>query len=212
MKLSLGQQDGIAVLEVKGAIDIRNFQVLKAGLSKLLRDGRNRIILSLEECDNLDSDVIREIAILNVFARELAGQIMIASSNEALKGSVLNFSKPPVIPILGSVAQGVEFFQKQKPDVEESEDAVELRKKLEAKEKEVEALQAKIKLLDPGEVQKARALAAEANARADMLEEQLEKLLESRKQPVDASGFLAKIEALEETVKKLSVPAAGAKA
>jgi anti-anti-sigma factor len=210
MKISLGQQDGIAVLEVKGAIDIRNLQVLKAGLSKLLRDGRNRIILNLEDSDTLDSDVIREIAILNVFARELAGQILITSTNETLKENILNFSKPPVVPFLPTIALAVEYFQKQKPETEDSpEDAAELRKKLELKEKEVEALLAKIKMLDPSELQRARSATVEAQARADLLKAQLEKLLLERRAPVDASGFIAKIDALEETVKKLSAPTGG---
>lgn len=207
MKLSLGQQDGVAILEVKGAVDIHNFQVLKAGLSKLLRDGRNRIILNLEECENLDNDVLREIAILDVFARELSGHIVISSSNEAVKQAVLNFSKPPVIPFLATIQLAVEYFQKQKPDTEESlEDAAILKNKLEAKEKEVEALLAKVKTLDPGELQKVRAMSVEAQSRADMLQTQLDALLLERRKPVDAAGFLAKIEALEETVKKLSVP------
>lgn len=205
MKLTLGQQEGIAILEVKGAVDSHNFQVLKAGLSKLLRDGRNRIVLSFEECENLEADVIREVAILDVFARELAGQIVISSSNEKLKESVLNFSKPPVIPFLTSVSQAVDFFQKQRPETEDAvEDAAELKKIIEAKDKEIEALKAKLQLLDPSELKRVRADKAEAEARAGMLEEQLEALLAQRKAPIDASGFIAKIEALEETVKKLT--------
>lgn len=205
MKLTLGQQDGIAVLEVKGAVDSHNFQVLKAGLSKLLRDGRNRIVLNLEECENLDADVMREIAILDVFARELAGKIVISSSNEKLKENVLNFSKPPVIPFLATVAQAIDFFQKQQPDAEDVvEDVAELKKMIEAKDKEIEALKAKVQLLDPSELKRVRADKAEAEARATMLEEQLEALLAQRKAPIDATGFVAKIEALEETVKKLT--------
>ena len=63
-------------------VDLGNdgIAVLKAGLTKLLQNGKNRIIVHLFDCESLSSDVIRELAILDVFARELSGKIVLVSN------------------------------------------------------------------------------------------------------------------------------------
>lgn len=205
MKISLEHKEGVAFLNVSGSVEAQQFQVLKAGLSKLLRDGKNRIVVNFTDAQNLGGEVIREIAILDLFARELAGRIIIVSSSAELKESVLSFSKPPVIPFLSTPEQAQEYFKKLKPDEEEGGESVaELKKQLEAKNKEIEALQAQIKLLDPKELQKARLEKSDALAKVKLLEEQVESLFNEKGKPVDAEGFMEKITSLEDNVKRFS--------
>lgn len=205
MKIALRHDSGIAILDISGEVSPQEFTVLKAGISKLLRDGKNKIILNLTDAKTLDSDVIREVAIVDLFARELAGRIIIASTDPDLKTNVLNFSKPPVIPFLASVELALDFFKKMAPDAADAEEsAEELRKTIAAKEKEVEALRAQMKALDPAQITKLKGEKAELLAKCRAYEKQIESLLKGRRDPVDASGFLDKILTLEDTVKKLS--------
>jgi anti-anti-sigma regulatory factor len=204
MKVALRHEDSVAILEVSGSVDVHNFQVLKAGITKLLRDGKNRIILSLVSAEELESDVLRELAIIDVYARELSGKIVLSAPSEELRESVKIFAKPPVIPILSSVELGLDYFKKSAPVEEEESDPEILKEAIKAKEKEVAALEARLKLIDPKEAIQLRAANAELKAKVGLLEQQVEELLNSKRQPVEAEGFLEKITALEETVKQLS--------
>lgn len=204
MKIALRNQDGLAILDVSGEIDEHSLKVLKAGLSKLLRDGRNRIVLNLLDAKEIQGEVLREIAILDVFARELSGKIVLASNDAQLKESVRTFSKPPVIPILETVEHALEFFQKQSSEEADSEDPAELHRMLEAKDKQIAALESRLKLQDPQEARQLRAEKAELSAQVKTLMEQVEALTKEKFQPIDAEGFLEKIATLEAAVQDLS--------
>lgn len=209
MKLSLRQEDGVSVLEVSGAVDAQNFQVLKAGISKLLRDGKNRIVLQVVDADQIPSDVMRELAIVDVFARELSGKIVLASENEKLKESVRAFAKPPMIPILSTVALCLEYFRNLSADDEEGGESVEeLKKSIAAKDKAIAALEGRIKQMDPKELQALRNDKAALQSKVTLLETQVAEFVKARRDPGDVAGFLEKITFLEDSVKKLS---AGAK-
>jgi anti-anti-sigma regulatory factor len=206
MKLTLRQDESVAILEVAGAIDSHNFLVLKAGVTKLLKDGKNRIVLSLLDATELQGDVIRELAIIDVFARELSGKIIIASTSKELKENVKQFSQPPIIPILSSLEQALDFFRRAQSAAEDEEDVASVRKRLEAKTLEAESLAARLKQLDPKEVSDLRASNAELKGQLQLLQEQVDQLLREKRIPGDVEGFLEKIDALEATVKRLSLP------
>ncbi len=206
MKVNLRQEESVSILEVSGPLDHHNFQVLKAGITKLLRSGKNRIVLSLIDATALESDTLREIAIIDVYARELAGKIVLASGSEELKESVKLFAKPPVIPILSSVELAIDYFKKAEPLAEEEEDVGALKAKLEAKAKEVEALEARLKLQDPKEMNELRSANAELKAKISLLEGQVDQMVKEKRQPVDAEGFLEKVATMEDMIKRLSAP------
>lgn len=212
MKIALREAEGISILDVSGEIDPHNFQVLKAGLSKLLKVGKNRIALHFVDADKIAGELLREIAILDVFARELSGQIILVSSNQQMKDTVRTFAKPPVIPILSSVELAVDYFKKALSDEEEgAESAADLKKELDARAKRIAALEAQIKQLDPKEILKLRAANAELVSKVKLLEGQVEDFIRRQRDPVEAEGFLEKISALEDSVKKLSAGAGAAK-
>ena len=167
----------------------------------------NKIILNLSETKKLDSDVIREVAIIDVFARELSGRIVLSSTDPELKNNILTFAKPPVVPFLASVDLALDYFKKMTPDADSEESSEEVRKALAAKEKELEALKAQVKSLDPAQITKLKSEKTELQTRCKQLEKQVETMLKNKRDPVDASGFLEKITTLEDTVKKLSASA-----
>jgi len=207
MKLALRQEENASILEIQGAIDIHNFAVLKAGLTKLFQNGKNRIVLNIKEGDELSSEVIRELAILDVFARELSGKLVMVSESPDLKRKVQTFAKPPLVAILPSVAKAVEYLRDLDllEGDEGGENFAEVTAQLEAKTIQVSALEAQLKQLDPKETQKLRTENSELKEKLQLLEAQVGELLGgNRKQPADAEGFLEKFEALEDSLRRLS--------
>ncbi|MGZ3651170.1 MAG: STAS domain-containing protein [Bdellovibrionota bacterium] len=206
MKIALRQENHCSVLDIQGDIDIHNFAVLKAGLSKLFASGKNRIVLNIVDGENLSSDVIRELAILDVFARELSGKLVLVSEKADLKQKVTSFAKPPVVAILPTVAKAVEYLQDL--DVLEGDEAgestTELAAQLEARTAEVAALKAQLSQANSADAQNLRQENATLKDKVALLESQVGELAAKRRQPVDAEGFLEKYEALEETIRKLS--------
>jgi anti-anti-sigma regulatory factor len=203
MKLALRQVDGVSILDVSGPVDLASFQVLKAGISKLMRDGKNRIVLQITDADQIPSEVMRELAIVDLFARELSGKIILASANEKLKENVRAFAKPPVIPILSTVELCLEYFKNLTDEEEGGESSAEQKKALDAKEKEITALNARLKQLDPAEIQKVRSEKAELQMKVTLLESQVAEFIKHQRDPGDVAGFLEKITFLEDNVKKL---------
>lgn len=204
MKLALRQEDTVSVLEVSGNVDAKNFAILKAGITKLLRDGKNRIVLSFLDASELESEVIRDLAIIDVYARELSGKIILVSANPDLKESVRLFAKPPVVPILGSIDQAIDYFKKSQPGVEEEEEVTALKQQLQEKDQMIQSLESRIQLQGPKEAADLRAKNAELMGKLRLLEEQVALLTKEKRRPMDEEGFLEKILSLEDAVKKLS--------
>lgn len=214
MKLALRQEENCSVLEIQGSIDAQNFAVLKAGLTKLFQNGKNRIVLHIVSPNDISTDVIRELAILDVFARELSGKLVLASENEDLKAKVSSFAKPPIVAILPSVAKAVEYLREASAGEESGEASEEVLAQLEAKNKQIAALEAQVKQADPAAVNALRAENAELKDKVKLLETQIADILSKRKKPEVVEGFFEKIEALEESLRKISgekAAAAGAK-
>ena len=205
MKLQLEQLEGVVFLAITGTVEARDVQVLKAGLTKILRDGKNRIVVCFEELEKLDSEVVREISVIDLTARELAGQIAIVSSVKSVGEAIKNFAKPATLPFFETKEKALDFFQKKKPDEEDaSETTAALKNQLAAKDKEISSLKDQLKMLNPAEVKKLRVEKIELASKVSILMEQLEDLMLKRKMPTDIEGFVGTIEALEDTVKQLT--------
>jgi len=205
MKLSLAAKNGISILNIAGPIDIQNFKILKAGITKIFKDGKNNILLNLHAVERIESDVLREITILDITARELSGRIAISCDNPETKQSIINFSKPPVIPIFANDDQALDFFAKLNQDNEvEPGDAEALKKALDAKEKEVEALKEQIKILDPAVVQQLRVDNQTIIALNKDLEQRLKDMVIIRRSPPDEASYMDKIAILEKTLEDLT--------
>jgi hypothetical protein len=115
MKLKLEVVRDVNVLVAAGPIEPANFAVLKAGIRKLFKDGKNKIILELPDSSTFSPEILREIAVLNLLASELAGQIVLAGIAPMTRAKIDAFSKPPVVRSFPDRATAVEFFH-PKPD------------------------------------------------------------------------------------------------
>ncbi len=119
MKLKLTEEKGIHVLEVKEEVDLKNFQILKAGISKLLKDGRNRMILDFSDTPSIDSACLRELAELNLIARELSGEIMLASLSPFIRSNVENLGKPNALTCFPSKEDAIAIYERMGKEPEE---------------------------------------------------------------------------------------------
>lgn len=126
MKLTLEKLRELTVLKVAGEISSDELNVLKAGIQKFFRDGKNKIVLDISEVPDLTTPVIREVAILNILAAELAGSVIFAGVKPNHKIKLQAFSKPASFKFFESVQSAKDFllappqeippeFQQKKP-------------------------------------------------------------------------------------------------
>ncbi len=59
MKLTLADQEGVTVLTGTGEITEHDIQVLRAGLTKLFKSGKNRVVVDIPEADKLPPEILR---------------------------------------------------------------------------------------------------------------------------------------------------------
>lgn len=121
MKLELGREGNIEILKVTGPISTENLQVLRAGVTKLLRAGRNRIVLQMLGPQTWEAEVMRELAALNLLARELAGDVVLAGLDAQARAKVKGFAKPPAIPFFEDVAAAVDSLRPKSKQASEAD-------------------------------------------------------------------------------------------
>ncbi|RYZ95989.1 MAG: anti-sigma factor antagonist [Proteobacteria bacterium] len=211
MKVQLSNEGAVAILGVTGEIDMHSFEVLKAGISKLFRSGKNRIVLNLEDATEISGEALRELAILDVFARELSGKIVLSATSPELKESVRLFSKPPVIPIVSTVAQALEVFTRLSDAANADPETLGAwMKRAETAEAALLAAQDALAQHNPKALAELRADAETLRTKITVLESQVEALTLETRRPVSDEGFLEKIAALEDSVKRLGAGASPA--
>ncbi len=111
MKLNLAKDRGVDVLTASGAIEARDAAVLKAGVGKLIRDGKNQIAIEIAEA-RVPPELIRELIALDLIARELSGRVVVVASQKQLRTEIENFARPVTLSSFESRAQALEFFDK----------------------------------------------------------------------------------------------------
>ena len=77
MKIHLTQESGVQILSVTDAVVDQNVQVLKAGVTKLLKNGHNRIILELLNPKEVVPSALEGISLFHPLARQLAGDLVV---------------------------------------------------------------------------------------------------------------------------------------
>ncbi len=110
MKLKLDAIRDISVLVAEGAITPENFAILRAGIKKLFKDGKNKIILELPESGTFTPVLLRELATLNLMAAELSGSIVLAKIAPLTRAKIEAFSKPPAVRCFADREVATEFF------------------------------------------------------------------------------------------------------
>ena len=61
MKLKLGTEKDVAILEVSEEVNTQNVTILRAGIMKLLNSGRNKIVINLTETQKLSIEVLKDV-------------------------------------------------------------------------------------------------------------------------------------------------------
>ena len=120
MKLQLRSDKNIEFLKVEGEITPRDVQVIRAGLTKVLGAGKNRIIVELMNAEQVPPEALREIAKLDLLARELSGRILLTGVNPGLRAQIAQFAHPPVIPCFESSEEAVRYLVEGEKKPEET--------------------------------------------------------------------------------------------
>jgi hypothetical protein len=187
MKLKLENSRDINILQATGAITSENLAVLRAGIKKLFRDGKNKIVLELPDSDSIAPDVLRELAVLNLLASELAGQIVLAAISPLTRSKIESFSNPPAVRCFDSREKAIQYFH---PSVAEEEaiqddpDTV-LAKKEEIRDREINEL---------GDLRK-RLVELESENRE--LHRRIQEIVIARRDPPDLEAWKTRVDSLE---------------
>jgi anti-anti-sigma regulatory factor len=111
MKLTLVRNQGIEVLTSTGEISTRDLQVLKAGITQLLKSGKNRIVIDLPEASRIPGEILGEIAQLDLLARQLSGRIVLSGVSAQVREQIARFAQPPVLECFATVADALTHFK-----------------------------------------------------------------------------------------------------
>lgn len=110
MKLALTSEKSIPVLTVSEGITEHDIQILRAGITKLFKSGRNKIILEVPGLDSMPGEVIRQLSTFDILARELSGRLVVAGVSQALKTKIEVFANPPTVLTFENRGEALEFF------------------------------------------------------------------------------------------------------
>jgi hypothetical protein len=115
LKLSLRSLNGVEILTGSEEISSRVIQVLRAGITRLMKSGKNRIVFEVPSAEKLPPDVLREISQLDLLARELSGRVILAGNSPVLRQQIVRFAQPPIIECFDSVTAAIQYFAPPKP-------------------------------------------------------------------------------------------------
>ncbi|MFL5815275.1 MAG: hypothetical protein ACJ763_16990 [Bdellovibrionia bacterium] len=111
MKLKLRAENDIQILTIAELDSSQNVDVLRAGITQIFKNGKNRIILELAEPKLISAELLRELGRLKLLANELAGDIVLSGLDPDTKQKVDNFSKPPFAISFLTTPQAVNYFK-----------------------------------------------------------------------------------------------------
>lgn len=212
MKLKAYQKNDVAVLEVSGPMIPQELPVLKAGIGKYFRSGKNKILLDLRKTEELPVFCLKELVKLHLLASELSGAIVIAGKSEAVKKVIQSYSTPPPLRYFEEIDQAIQSFsladaesvlkdaEPPKPaaapvpgTLPAAQDTVRLREL----EKENAILRGRVQNADTDASKKLRAENSELKTAVNAMEAEIRELVRFRKTPVDPGAYKSRILQLE---------------
>lgn len=206
MEISLKEIYGIQVLSVAGTLSAHNVKVLNAGITKLFKSGKNKIVLNFSKLPDLETESVREIVQLNTVARELAGELVLTGLSKQLKDRVSTFAKPPILMSFDTDEQAVEFLRGQKVHFSGSPEA---EAALKQKDQEIAELKKKIEALDPAKFQSMVADKSNAERENQWLHSQLDEFLKVERKPPTPTAAEEKLKELEKRIEDIVHGTAG---
>lgn len=189
LKILLKEQNGIQVLTVMSPISSEDFKIVRAGLIKLLRDGKNRIDVHFESTEAVELSVINELKALNAPARELAGEIVVSATHDLCRKSLMAHVDPKELTVCESVEQAIQQLNRKPAQSEESQLIQKLKEQVLSQER--------------GEMGKLRAENERLRAENERLVEAVEKMMIDRATAFDSQGFAEQISVLEKKIEAL---------
>lgn len=115
MKVALEPASGnrpYPTLKLEGPLSAHTIQVLRAGVSKLLRDGKNRLVIHLLNANDFDSSALQALGQFNALARELAGEITLSGLEASQRQLVDSFGKPAAIRSFATLEEAMSYLAK----------------------------------------------------------------------------------------------------
>lgn len=202
MKLELDHHENIAILNVSGEVDARQGEILLAGVKRLLRDGKNKILLVMKEVKSIDPDALRELAVLNITAKELSGRIAIVHRQS--DDTFANFSSPPVIDLFHERDEATEFLKNyvQEADQQDDDYIPALKEKIFERDKKIRALEKQLEIVSAENVAGLREENARLKKQNEILQTRTFDMIGENRLPRDAESLKLKIKALERSVRQ----------
>lgn len=189
---------------ISGAMDDRSFDVLTAGIKKLLRDGKNRLILELLDTGKLESRFIREIIGLNFLAQELDGQLVVRTEDAQALFWLMHFTRSKSIHFFQKKEDAIKKFEESgTPNEKEEKPAVELESALQTKDNELLILKKQLQDKEGGEMGQLRKENAQLKEANTKFTEVVEDLMKKRREPSDITTCQEKVKVLETRIEEL---------
>lgn len=200
MKLRLNQERDISILDVLEEVSVQNVSVLRAGVSKLLHSGKNKIILNLVDAKHLAMEVIKEIVSLHLIASELKGEILLVGQADMVRQAIKSFATPPPVRCFATKEAALGAFEQEKPRPvisDKPDPFAEYKAQIAKLEAENKSLKGKLEGRNSDETKKLKQEHSQLQQHAKTLEEQLHALIKERKKPFQMDSLETKISQLE---------------
>lgn len=100
----------VSVMAVKGRVDSETAPELDTALSKLLADGRNKIVLNLQGVEYLSSAGLRALVKALKGSQSSGGDVRLASVSEPIKGILLTIGMMQMFKMFSTNEEAVVGF------------------------------------------------------------------------------------------------------
>jgi anti-anti-sigma regulatory factor len=175
---------------------------MKAGIGKLLRTGKNKMILDLAAATGIQTAGVLELGRLNQMAGELEGEIVVIATQPGLISDLGKALPPQKITCTTTLEQALKAFKSEVPAERATTQSLSAQPELVAALKEIGELKEKIRALEGSEIAKLKREAAMLRGECETLRGDYKKLWAERKHPASEKGYLEKIRVLEKQIEE----------
>lgn len=202
MNLNLEQKSGAHILKISGDVDVKGTAILRAGVTKLMKSGKDKIILDLAQVGGLHESFVKEVTELHKLAAELMGKVVVAGAPANVATQLKAAGDPPPFPVINTVIEAITFLQQTGQLIEELPPEIDAL--IKQRDARIQALENQIALSNPEELRKLRQENETLRSQTQALESQVTELIQGRRIPPDVEAVLEKINVLERNVKEMS--------
>jgi hypothetical protein len=189
LKLKLDQFEGFHQLHILSELKPDEHKILYAGLTKLLKEGKNRIFLIFYSNKELAPEITESFKKLNLLARELAGEIAIIAKDPSLVEHIKKQALDQKIFVFPSVNDAIQFIKNKEPKSQEAELILKLKTELAQR--------------SSGELGKLKKENESLKSENKMLLSRINQMIEERQRGFDSQALLEKIQVLEHQLTEL---------